>query len=164
MTSLRIIDGGEHAEPWHQLPNEDETEFAMFAAWLQRPTPRTAPTVGQIAMANQWLERANAYDASRSLPATPRGQLERMLSDAMTIGALEMRKVAKKVKADGDESTIDFKSLITLMHALVENKEQLEKALADDGESDLSHLSDEDLRGVLQAKRALMNVKKGVRK
>jgi hypothetical protein len=156
---LRAIDGGEQREPWHQQPDEDETSFALFAGWLQSVRPRRTPEYPQIALQYHWAERANAYDSRTSLPVTPKGQLERMLADAMTIGALEMRKVMKRVQGSADEE-LQFRELITLMHALVENKPALEKALADDTATDFSNLSDDEMRAVLAAKRALAKVGK----
>jgi hypothetical protein len=157
---LRAIDGGEQREPWHQQPDEDETSFALFAGWLQSARPRRSPEYPQIALQYKWAERANAYDARTSLPVTPKGQLERMLADAMVIGALEMRKVMKRVQSSGDDSELQFRELMTLMHGILENKEAMQKALADDTAADFSNLSDEEMRAVLAAKRALAKVGK----
>lgn len=157
MSSFRVIDGGEQPEPWHQRQDEDEAEFGLFVTWLMSPRPRKSPDYPTIAMSRDWSERATAYDASTSLPSTPKGQLERMLADALTVGALEMRKLMGRVRSDG-ESVLTTKEVVMFMHALVENRPALEKALAEETEQDFSNLSDEELRAVLHAKQALAKV------
>jgi hypothetical protein len=154
LTSLRVIDGGDRREPWHQQLNEEEAEFCLFAAWLTSPKPRATPGYTQVALVHNWAERANAYDASQSLPTTPRGQLERMLSDALTVGALEMRKLMNRVREDGSP-VLSTKEVVMFMHALVENKPALEKALQEESGDNLEHLSDDELEAVLKAKQAL---------
>lgn len=157
---LRVIDGGEPRAPWHQQPGEDETSFSLFAGWLQSPRPRKPPDYPQIANEHRWAERANAYDASASMPATPRDQLDRMLSDALTIGALEMRKLMDRVRENGT-SELTTKELVMFMHALVENRPALEKALKDDSGENLEGLSDDELEAVLKAKQALTRASGG---
>jgi hypothetical protein len=152
--TLRVIEGGSTKEPWHQRDDEDETSFSLFAGWLNTPQPRKLPDYPQIAMQYGWAERANAHDMAHSLPTTPRGQLERMLSDALTIGALEMRKLMSRVREDGT-SVLTTKEVVMFMHALVENRPALEKALEQDTGENLEGLSDDELEAVLKAKQAL---------
>jgi hypothetical protein len=86
-----------------------------------------------------------------------------MLADALVIGSLEMHKLMNKVRSDG-ESVLPVKEVITFMHALVENKAALEKALnADDGEQDFSNLTDEELETVLAAQSAIAKAGSGKR-
>ncbi len=158
--TLRVIPGGDVREPWHQLPEEDEASFSLFAAWLTGQRPRKQPAYPQIAMAYKWAERANAYDASFSMPATPRDQLDRMLSDALTIGALEMRKLMNRGREDGTP-VLSTKEVVMFMHALVENRPALEKALHEDSGESLEGLSDEELEAVLMAKQALSRASGG---
>lgn len=161
--SLRVLPGGEERQPWHQAPNEDETEFSLFAGWLNSPRPRKPPDYPQIALAHDWTERADAFDQSREMPASPRGQLERMLADALVIGSLEMRKLMNRVRADG-EPVLPVKEVMLFMHALVENKEALEKALAaDDSAPDFSNMTDAELETILAAQSALAKVGKGAK-
>jgi hypothetical protein len=158
--TLRVVDGGagqEQRQPWHQRDDEDEAEFGIFVTWLMSPRPRKPPDYPQIAMSRAWSERATAYDASTSLPASPKGQLERMLADALVVGSLEMRKLMGKVRENGDP-VLSTKEVVMFMHALVDNKDALEKALGDDVEQDFSNLSDDELRDVLRAKQALAKV------
>lgn len=151
---LRVIDGGEVREPWHQRPDEDETSFSLFAGWLNTPQPRKSPEYPQIAMQYGWAERATAHDASHSLPTTPRGQLERALSDTMTVWALEARKLANRVREDGSQ-VLTTKEILMFGQFLHENRATLEKALAEDTGDNLEGLSDEELEAVLKAKQAL---------
>lgn len=155
-----MIEGGEQRAPWHQQPGEDETSFSLFAGWLQSPRPRKPPEWPQIANEHRWAERANAYDASYSMPGTPRDQLDRMLSDALTIGALEMRKLMDRVREDGSP-VLSTKEVVMFMHALVENRPALEKALKDDASENFENLSDDELEAVLKAKQALTRVTGG---
>jgi hypothetical protein len=152
--TLRVIDGGEQRDPWHQRDDEDETSFSLFAGWLNSPRPRKAPDYPQIANQFDWSGRATAHDAAHSLPTTPRGQLERLLSDALTIGALEMRKLMGRVREDGTP-VLSVKETVMFMHALVENKGALEKALENDSGENFEELSDDELEAVLKAKQAL---------
>ena len=152
--TLRVIDGGEHRQPWHQRSDEDETSFSLFAGWLTSPTPRKSPEYPQIAMQHGWAERANAYDATVAMPTTPRGQLDRMMADALTIGALEMRKLATRVKEDGSP-VLSTKEVVMFMHALVENKDAVAKALEDDSGDNFENLSDEEIETILKAKTAI---------
>lgn len=159
--TFRVIDGGDVREAWHQRPDEDEASFSLFAGWLQTKRPRKLPEYPQISRQFDWAERANAYDAAHSLPTTPRGQLERMLADALTIGALEMRKLMSKVREDGT-AVLSVKDTMMFMHALVENKGALEKALeSNEGEENFEHLSNEELEAVLKAKQALSRASVG---
>ncbi len=152
--TLRVIDGGEQRAPWHQQPGEDETSFSLFAGWLQSPRPRKPPEYPNVAAEFRWAERATAYDASVSMPTTPRDMLDRMLADALTIGALEMRKLMDRVRENGSNE-LSTKEVVMFMHALVENRPALEKALKDDGGDNFEGLSDEELEAVLKAKEAL---------
>jgi hypothetical protein len=160
--TFRVIEGGDAPEPWHQRLDEDETSFSLFAGWLQSARPRKAPDYPQIALQYDWAGRANAYDASMSLPTTPRGQLERALSDTMTVWALEARKLANRVREDGQQ-VLSTKEILMFGQFLNENRAALEKAMHEDSGDSLEGLSDEELEAVLKAKQALSRAGSGKR-
>ena len=156
--TLRMIPGGAgQPQPWNQRPDEDEAEYMLFLYWLQKPCPRPLTEYPKIAMQFEWSERANAYDAAHSLPSTPKDQLSQMLADALTFGALEMRKHMNDSRKQSTPVS-NMRELVTLMYALVENKGALERALADDVDLDLNQLTDDEMRAVLEAKRAITKI------
>ena len=166
MTVLRVISGGQDERPpWHQIRDEDETEFMLFAAWLNSPQPRKAPDVPGIAIKNDWTKRADAYDLATAMPNTPTGRAARGWNDLEEIFAIEARKLAKDSRANGDRE-LTVKEIITLGSILADNRDALKRILDADnaGEGDdLGELTDEELRAIADAKKAIGKMGKGRR-
>lgn len=155
--TLRLV--APERQPWDQLPGEDEAEYMLFLYWLHGPKPRPLPDSPRIALERQWSERASAYDAAHTLPRTPKDQLARMLTDALQIGVLEVRKLLRQVQRNQDTRELSFRDLIALINTIQENKPALEKALAEETDENIAaDLTEEEMRSILDAKRALAKI------
>lgn len=150
-------------EPWHREPDEDEAEYLLFLAWLHTPTPRAQPDYAQIALTRDWASRANAYDTQSALPTKPKDLLQQALTDALTFSAVEIRKWARKtLTAGADVNVAQIREIVTVLNMLTENKDQLKQVL-ESTDDDLASLTDDQLRAVVEAKKALATLGKGKR-
>lgn len=162
--TLRLISDNT-PEPWHQLADEDEAELALFLIWLMGPRPRPEPEHRQIAMKNDWTERANAYDETTRLPAQPRDRVARIMNDLIAATALETRKFLNKVREDPSTSFTSVRELVTLAAMLGNVPEKVLREMTDEsGALDPSELTEEEARAVLETKRAFDRLKKSGRK
>lgn len=153
MSNLRLVTGD--APPWHRQPNEDEGEFAYFGEWLMSH-PRPTPPAPELALKHRWTERATAYDVALAMPKTPKDQASAMLSDAVALGANEIRKWLKESKG-AQHTIISVKDAVMLINVATDNKEALARAI-ESGEADLSDLSEDELDSLLKAKEAVMKL------
>jgi len=153
VSNLRLVEVD--APPWHRQPNEDEGEYAYFCEWLHS-SPRPAPPAPSLALERRWTERATAYDVALATPKTPKDQASAMLADAVALGANEIRKWLKESRG-AQHTVITVKDAVTLINVATENKEALARAI-EEGDADLSNLSEEDLDALIKAKEAVMKL------
>lgn len=162
MTELRLVKP--EPEPWNQLAGEDEAEFLLFLAWLQGSNPRTAPAYPAIASANNWTERANAYDVTHALPTSPTGKAARGFNDLETVFTTEARKLSNDVRKSGATRVLTTKEILALGMVLLENRDAMKRLLdAEEEGVDVSELTEEELRGIQAAHKVLSKMgKKGL--
>ena len=153
MTHLRVVEN--EAPPWHKQAGEDEGEYAYFCEWLHS-SPRSSPPAPELALRWRWSERATAYDVAVALPKTPKDQAVSMLADAVALGANEIRKHLK-VSKENAHPTISVKDAVLLINVATDNREALARAI-EEGEADLSDLSEEELDALIKAKTDVMKL------
>lgn len=163
MTELRLV--GRAREEWDQRTDEDEAEYLLFLGWLHSPAPRPSPSYPAIASARSWSERATAYDVTHALPTTPTGKAARGFHDLEDVFTTEARKLATEVKKGGASRLLTPKEIMALGMVLLENRDALARVLDSEEDGvDVSELSEDELRAVQAAHKALskMGKKKGV--
>ncbi len=147
-------------DPWSQQVGEVEEEYLLFLGWLHSDKPRSSPDYPGIAMHRNWAARANAFDEQSNLPTQSKDLLAQALADALTFSAVEIRKWARRtLMAGGETNVATIREIVTVLNMLTENKEQL-KAVLEGENDDLEDLTDEQLRAVLEAKKAIATLGK----
>ena len=163
MTELRVIPGGRDTTPphaWLQRPNEDEAEYLLFLQWLHEKQPRSAPAYPAIATNNDWSERANAWDATVSMPSTSTSKAARAWRDLEDVFTTEARKLSNETKKSGSERILTVKDIITLGVVMADNRDALRRILEQEESEDVdvTDLSDDELRALQAAQQAVKKI------
>lgn len=130
------------ASAWARQRDEQADEFDAFTQWLAlapRPAPALCgPGIGELAARNDWLGRAQSYDAAcellRRVPdASPMGHFRVSVEEwcrGLAIEATKTRKLAESSRTQ----VIDQAQQIAFMKAFVELKQAFEADRAEDYE------------------------------
>ncbi len=151
-------------EAWAQRAGEEEAEYLLFTGWLLSGTPRAAPSYPGIAASKEWTDRANAYDTAHALPATPAGKAARGFHDLENVFSAEARKLSNEALKSGASRVLTTKEILALGMVLLENRDDLKRILESEDETglDVSELTEDELRAVQSAHKALAKMgKKG---
>lgn len=133
-----------NAPEWNQLPAESIESWGKFQTWLhQKPRGAIRPEHEDLARKFDWATRALAYDSSVEGSLTPDEKKATATSkNLLQILFWESHKLLSASQSSASP-VMTPRDLLAMM-AYVNNDPKL-KTLLEDGGTDLSKLSDEDL-------------------
>lgn len=152
------------SELWQQARGETDAEYAAFVTWITTPE-RGAPDPEHMAAAAkwEWAERALAVDRANSMQiSTPAGTLPTITAEhvivknLMQMVQLETSKLLQQ-SAQNPQSVVGLKDIIATVGLITE----LQKAgnVAAAGAADISKLTTEQKKTILEARRLLQGLK-----
>ena len=145
-------------QAWHQRPDESNEAWGKFMRWVQAdPRPAALTQFGNLPTKYEWAQRALAYDRTLEREAkgpSPAKDLKESLVGLMSLASLEINKLlASSQQSLGN--ALSAKEILAIVAYLGSNRDELMKLIQDQGEVDLTDVSDEDIEKLLELQQKL---------
>ena len=126
---------------WLQRKDESDADYAKFLTWLQHAQEQ--PHDPGLAVKYDWARRATAFDQHQA-NAAPQRRLQRLSENLLALVDLETQKLLQSSESTGAH-VLSVREVVQVL-AYLKDAALLEKCIDDEGDLDLSKLSNEELR------------------